>query len=69
MKNEKLERLVCLGIIDKYEYDNCDESGNIGKESEYRNTERLVLYFPNDEKLIIDTFCSGCLENTYLNIE
>ena len=63
---EKLQVLLINGTLDDYDLVNVDEDGNIGKESKFRNTERLTLFFPNGESLVIGTFCSGSLENTTL---
>lgn len=57
-----------LGYIKDYSLSNIDENGEKGKESECRNTQELILVFPNNEKLIIETFCSGVLENTTLHL-
>lgn len=65
MKNDKLDHLVSNGVIKGYNYDNFDEDGNLGK-GKYRNTQRLVLEFANGDKLKVDTYCSGSLENTEL---
>lgn len=66
MKDETLNKLVEHGTIISYEYLNLDEEGNVG-ESKFRNTEQVKLVFPNGKSLTIDTFCSGCNENTSLS--
>ena len=66
-KSNKIDNLVKIGILKSFSIENLDINGNIGV-SDYRNTERLTLIFPNDEKLILDTFCSGCSENTAIII-
>ena len=66
MTDNALNTLVENGTIVSYEYLNLDEDGNIGK-SKFRNTEQVKLTFPNGKTLVIDTFCSGCNENTSLS--
>jgi len=61
---KKLDELVAKGMIKSYTILNVDKDGNIGKESKHRNSEQLRMVFPNGEMITIDTFCSGCLENT-----
>ena len=61
--NKILDQLVLDNSISSYRLENIDENGKIGK-SKCRNTERLTLNFPNGNKLVLDTFCSGCLEDT-----
>jgi len=68
MKNDSLESLVKSGDIMFYCIENVDENGNVGKTSEFRNTERLTLVLPSGKKLVINTFCSGCAENTSLSV-
>lgn len=62
---EFIQGYVDSGDLLYWEYDNLDENGNVG-ESRMWNTERLTLVFPSGRKLVLDTACSGCLENTYL---
>lgn len=64
MNDNTLNELVTDGTITSYDLNNVSENGDIGKESKFRNTERLKLYFPNGNTLTIDTFCSGSAENT-----
>jgi len=59
----KLNELAADGTIQSFDLVNLDENGQIG-ESKNRNTKQLTLVFPNGRKLILGTFCSGCLENT-----
>ena len=69
MNNEtKLNELVTNGAIKSYVLINVDEDGNVGKTSNFRNTERLTLLFGNGESLTINTFCSGSAEDTVLII-
>ena len=68
MKHNHLEYLKQSGIIQSYEYVNMNEEGNIGQTSNYRNTQRLSLYFTGGESITIDCFCSGSSENTELMI-
>lgn len=63
MNNEILEKLIKNGAIKSYKLEALDEDGNPGV-SKFRNTERLTLEFLNGDKLVVGTFCSGCLENT-----
>ena len=48
--------------------ENLDIDGNIGKSSCGRNSQRLVFVFNSGKKVVIDTVCSGCLENTVMII-
>ena len=67
--NSKLEKLVEQGTLKSFRLVNLNEDRTeVAKVSGMRNTERLVLVFPNDSILTIDTFCSGCAENTTLII-
>ena len=67
MTDDALEELFLNGLISSYQYEEVDEDGNVGKTSDFRNTERLTLAFPNGHKLIIDTICSGSSEDTSLS--
>lgn len=69
MKNEALENLRNLGLITSYDYFNVDENGYAGRKSKGRNTESLVLFFKDGSTLEINTFCSGCSENTTMEIK
>lgn len=69
MTNETLQKLVDNKTIASYSFCNVDCYGNIGEESDFRNTEMLILIFPNGERLVISTFCSGSSENTSLHFE
>jgi len=72
MTNKHLNMLVQQGIIRNYEYVEVNEDGKVvdesNKKSKFRNTEQLILIFNNGYRLRIDTFCSGCAENTVLDI-
>jgi hypothetical protein len=68
MKNPVLDKLVSLGTIAGYDYENVDNEGNQGRFSDDRNSERLCLYFKDGQKLVLDTVCSGSNENTELII-
>ncbi len=61
---EYLNELVAAGAIKSHAKYNVDENGVVGKTSHGRNTERLVLELNSGHKICIDTFCSGCLEDT-----
>lgn len=63
---KRLEDLVINGTLKSYVLSNVSEDGVIGKESKFRNIQRLVLTFPNLETLTVETFCSGCAEDTCL---
>lgn len=64
----RLDKLVAMNCIKSWKIENVDENGNVGAVSKFRNTQRLTLVFPNDKILVIDSFCSGCAENTTLFI-
>ena len=60
-----LGRLVQDRTILSYKIEIVDMDGNIVEEEiGSRNSERLTLRFSNNRELVINTFCSGCLENT-----
>lgn len=63
---QKLEQLKLLGLIVDYKITDLDDEGNPGESPHGRNTQRLELLFPNGDSLVVDTFCSGCNENTSL---
>ena len=62
MKNQLLDNLVKSGALVCYDYVKVYEEPG----TEMRTTEKLVLTFPTGDKLEIETFCSGCMENTNL---
>lgn len=69
MIDQILDMLVAENAIKRYSYANVDEEGNVGKESRFRNTQRLTLELNSGQRLQIDSFCSGCSENTTLHFE
>ena len=66
--NKHLDNLVKMGHILSYEYVDVDEDGNVGLKGDFRNSERLILHFSNEQSLTIETFCSGSSEDTVLSI-
>lgn len=60
MKDKVLESLIKNGSIKSYEYKSLDNEENM------RCTEKLIITFTDNNRLVIDTFCSGTLENTSL---
>jgi hypothetical protein len=66
--NKKLESLIKNGTILSYEINNISYYGKLNEYSESRNTEQLIIHFPNGESLTIDTFCSGAAEDTLIFI-
>lgn len=69
MKNNKiLNELIADKAIKDYRILKLDKNGEIG-ESDYRNTEMLVVEFPNGKKVEISAFVSGSLQNATLLIE
>jgi len=65
----RLQELVDSGKLESFSIQNVDENGNIGKTSKHRNAERMTLIFSDGESLVVDTFCSGCSENTTFHVE
>jgi hypothetical protein len=63
-KLRTLDRMVAAGKLKSYSIHNVSEDGDRDKYSSFRNTELLVLEFPDGEKCEIGTFCSGSAENT-----
>lgn len=71
MKNKlevKLCKLVESGAITSFLIQDLNEDGFVGH-SQSRNTQRLIVTFPNGERLILGTYCSGCLEDSGFCIE
>lgn len=68
MKDQHLDDLVASGTLHSYYYCNIDENCNEDAVSEYRNSERVILRFPNGKSLKIDTICTGINENTKIII-
>jgi hypothetical protein len=73
MTNDRLEELVKSGTIKSYQYVDVDAYGNYKGTDDYiggdsRNTQRVVMFFNDGQNVIIDTICSGSLENTDLII-
>lgn len=60
---EQLDRLKTENMIVSYKIENIDDGGDVGK-SNFRNSERMTLEFPNGSSLVINTFCSGSAEDT-----
>ncbi len=58
-----LDALVTSGAISSWELKEINDVGDEGV-SEFRNSEKLKLTFPNGSNLVISTVCSGCSENT-----
>lgn len=67
----KLDELVTSGDLVSYKLENFNEEGQlIDHQGEgMRETQRLILEFPSGNTLVIDTFCSGSAENTYLDMK
>lgn len=65
----KLNDLVLDSVIKEYELSDISCDGEIGVESDCRNTQRLKIVFNTGDTLIIGTYCSGCLENTGFTLE
>jgi len=62
--------LVASGAIKNYVLATLDENGNIDasiSEHATRTTERLTIELSSGDILQIDTFCSGCAQNTTLH--
>ncbi len=62
------QELIDFFCIKDFKLVNIDEMGNEGT-SMSNNTQKLILTFPNNTKLVINTWCSGCLENTGFSFE
>lgn len=62
---ERLNDLKASGTISSWRIANLNSDGEEGK-SNYRNTQKLILEFPDGNSLELGTFCSGCLEDTVL---
>lgn len=65
LTDDKLDDLVESGTISSYEYTDRKEF----PDSTSRNIERLVIIFPNGNKLELETFCVGRSENTSIMIK
>lgn len=60
----ELNELVNNDTLESYKIERVSVDGEVGVESHFRNTERLTLVFPNGKQLVVNTFCSGCAENS-----
>lgn len=70
MNNAKLDSLLLDGMIVAYKFVNCDEEGKVvDRPKGFRNTQKLMLTFPNGAQLVIDSFCSGSSEDSVLLID
>lgn len=67
--NTKLEQLVSSGMLSSYSIKTLDAYGDEVEQpgNGERETDCLILEFPNGKVLTINTFCSGCAENTSLD--
>lgn len=65
MTNSELDKLVAANVITSYEVSTEEEEPGSGS----RESERLILHFPNGMKLQVNSVCSGFLENTGLFFE
>lgn len=65
-----LEKLILSGDISNYKIETLDEDGEIvSHPCGNRNTERLTIKFPSGNLLVVNTFCSGCSENTSMTFD
>lgn len=64
-KSEVLDKLVQSGDIKGYSLETVEEVEGSGS----RESEKLTLILPSGKFLVIDSVCSGFLENTNLMIE
>jgi hypothetical protein len=62
----KLETLKQAGQITEYKLHNVSEAGIVGERSPFRNTQLLLLRFPNGDTIEIQTLCSGTAEDSIL---
>lgn len=63
-----LNILVQKGFLKSWKLDVLGEDGS-PMISQFRNTERLRLEFPDGTAAVIETFCSGCNEDTSMFIK
>lgn len=69
MSSEKsrfnLDALIESGAISSFQVEDLNDEGNVCPPTPMgRNSERLTLTFPNGQRLVLSTWCSGALENT-----
>ena len=57
MKNAILDKLVASNTIKSYNYETDEPFDN-------HNQQQLTIVFNDGHKLVLDSFCSGCLENS-----
>lgn len=69
MKEAALDKLVEAGTIESYYLDVVNEEGQVGFKGKCRNTQKLHLVFPDGNTLTIDTYCSGCMEDSGFILE
>ncbi len=60
----QLGLLEYYGTIRSWRIMPISEDGREYETSPFRNSERLIIEFPDGKKLTINTTCSGCLENS-----
>ena len=64
MENKILDNLIGSGEIKDYELETVEDTPGSGS----RETDKLTITLLSGKKLVIETFCSGCAENTSLFI-
>ena len=57
-----LTGLCMLGELKDFKFETIEDEPGSGM----RETDRLILTLPSGKTIVIDTFCSGCSENTSL---
>jgi hypothetical protein len=59
------DALVESGAISSFQVEDLNDGGRIGPPTpQGRNSEQLTITFPNGQRLVLSTWCSGALENT-----
>jgi hypothetical protein len=69
MSSEKprfnFDALLESGVISSFQVEDLDANGNVGPPTPQGcNREQLTITFPNGQRLVLSTWCSGVLENT-----
>lgn len=64
---QKLTQLVENKQLTSFVYE--EQVPSIEGDTKFRLIDKLTLVFPNGDKLNLSTFCSGCRENTTIEID
>lgn len=68
---DSLKTLVELGEIKSFIIEDLNDEGVVfhGFSRGSRNTQTLTIELPSGKKVVISTFCSGCNQDTSLDVK